>query len=237
MSGWSNPDVTPVRSSGPPRPAPPPGTDGSYAPPPALPLDPFGAQPDGKRRGRIRVVVGLVLSAACLVVTVVAFVQGVSTGQSLGDDAVAQGVVGEDRVVPATFTAPAAGDYTVYVHFDGFREGNDQLQEDTVGDTVCEAALPGGGTATIRGDRQGQSVTLEDNATIGWFSTPAGEVTVTCTYERELRTRARADEVEVLVVAGKPSVGDFVVAFAAAAGLVVGIFVTIWGFQARHRRW
>lgn len=254
MSGWSNPDVTPV---GQPATAPPPPTGAPvvlppaagghgappappprapYVPPSAPPPDPFGSRPTpGRRGGGVRLVLGIAMTAVGAVALAVGIGQAVAAGQDIGDDALGAGAVGEGVSEPLVFDAPAAGDYTVYARFDGFFEEEDTRRERTIGDISCEAALPDGQTARFRGARQGNAVSIGKHSTIGWFSTPPGEVTVTCTYDG--LGRSRADEVELVVVEGTPSIAHFLVLTAGIGALVLGILVTIWGATTRRRRW
>jgi len=240
---WSNPDVTPVGpGAGPPPatsvpvpPAGPPPIPPSEVGPGGVPVDPFGSRPSGRRRGRVRLALGLLVAVVGLVATVVAIVGLASQGSGLTEKAVAQGAVGEGVVVPGAFTAPTAGDYTVYAHFDGFFEEEENQRDRTIADIDCEAALPGGRTATFRGARQGASQTIGSNSTIGWFSTPAGEVTVTCRYRDEVGSRA--DQVELLVVPGRPSVAGLLGLFVGIAGVLLGVLVAVWGWSARRKRW
>lgn len=233
MTGWSNPEVTPVGPAGAaagPGAGPPTGAPG----PGGMPADPFGSRPSGRRRGRVRLALGLLVIVAGAVATTVAVVGLVSDGSGLADRAVAEGAVGEGVVVPAAFTAPEAGDYTVYAHFDGFFEEEENRRDRTIADIDCDAARPDGSTATIRGSRQGASQSIGSNSTIGWFSTPAGDVTVTCRYRRTVGSRA--DQVELLVVEGRPSVTGVLAVFVGIAALVVGLMVAVWGWSARRRR-
>jgi hypothetical protein len=177
-----------------------------------------------------------VVVAVSVVALVVGIVQAAVAGGGLEGDALGVGAVADDEAKDITFTAPAAGDYTVWARFEGFREREENRRDRTVADIVCDIDLPDGDRARIRGERQGHAADVGKHSTIGWFSSPPGEVTVRCAYESYYGTN-RADQVELLVVEGKPSLASFVVLFAAIAGLVLGIFVVVWGFSARSRRW
>jgi hypothetical protein len=238
VSGWSNPEVTPVGQPAPP----PPPTGAPYvpppAPPPAPPADPFGSRPSGRRLGRVRLVLGILVTLAGAVAVTIGIVQAVAAGQDISGSTLGAGAVGEGVSEPVVFDAPAAGDYTIYARFDGLLEEEDTRRERTIGDISCEAALPDGQTARFRGARQGNAVSIGEHSTIGWFSTAPGEVTVTCTYDGLGRTRlTRADEVELVAVEGKPSVTEFLVLAGGITGLVLGIMLAVWGATARHRRW
>lgn len=147
--------------------------------------------------------------------------------------AVAEGRVaglGSEQWVDATFTAPEAGRYTVWLRTDGISEENNR--DTVVAATNCRAELADGSWRAFRGAIQGSSVTIEDRSTVGTFTAPAGEVEVTCKMapfgRRSRYERLRASR-EFVVVPGGPNGGVAAIAWilggsaSLAGGLVIGL--------------
>lgn len=219
MSGWQNPDVTPVGAA-----------PGSLPPAPVAPFgpahDPFGSRPT-RRNGRpFLVALGVLLIVGGVVGFVVGLLDVVGAGGDITADAVATGEVGVGGGVAATFDGQAGEPYTVYVRFGSDLVSDENEQEATVADTVCEVRHPDRRTSVIRGDRQAQSVTIGGRSSIGWFTAQDGETQVVCAYEQGSRysRRNRAGSVGVVVTPGKPSV-----ATAGFLGIGGGVVVTLLG--------
>lgn len=206
-----NPDIVPVGFA---------ATDGPHAP---------------ARRSRrwwlLAAALVLVLGgAASLVIGTVAAVGGALDvdGRAVGEGRVAG--LDSEQWVPARFTAPEPGRYTVWLRTDGIsEEGN---RDAVVAATNCRAELADGSTTTFRGAVQGSSVTIGDRSTVGTFVAPAGEVEVTCRMQpfgkRSRYERLRPSR-ELVVVPGGPGGGIAAMAWivggalAMGAGLVLGI--------------
>jgi hypothetical protein len=231
VSGWQDPDVTPVGAapgSLPPAPAP------TYGPS----HDPFGSRPT-RREGRpVLVAVGVLLLVGGIVGFGVGLLAIIGSGGEITEDAVASGEVGVGGGVAATFDAEAGQPYTVYVRFGSDLVSNANEQEATVEDTVCEIRHPDGRRSSIRGDRQAHSVAIGGRSSIGWFTAQEGETAVVCAYEQGSRStrRNRAGSVAVVVTPGKPSdsIGGFVGVFAGVAVALLGGWAVVRGGRGKR---
>lgn len=233
MSGWHDPDVTPVGAapgSLPPAPAPAHGPS----------HDPFGSRPT-RRKGRpILVIAGVLLLVGGIVASVVGILEIIDSGGDITEDAVATGEVGEGGGVAAAFDAEGGQPYTIYVRFGSDLVSDEAEQDATVADTICEVRHPDGRTSVIRGDRQSSSVSIGGRSTIGWFTAQDvdGETAVVCAYEQGSRTtrRNRAGSVGVVVTPGKPSesVGGFIAVFGGVAVALVGGWALVRGLRGRR---
>lgn len=225
MSGWSNPDVTPV---GPAPGAAPPGPVPTYGPS----SDPFGSRPSRRKARPILVAIGLLLSLGGIAAFVGGLVSVIGSGADVTDEAVATGEVGDGGGVAAAFDAQEGEPYTVYVRFGSDLVSNQNEQESTVADTVCEVRHPQGPPSVLRGDRQAHSVSIGGRSSIGWFTSRGGETQVVCSYEQGSRVSRyhRAGSVGVVVTPGKPS--DSTLGF---VGLTVGVVVALLGGWALLR--
>ena len=230
-----NLDVTPVgRRPGEPPVVPP--TVGRTTTP-----DPFGGRPSVRRRGWLRIVLGAAAVVAGIVATVMGILDAVDTYDKIEGDAVARGVVSESSR-PVRFEVPEGGsrDYTVYLLFPKGNIINRELEEEAaVRDTACQVALPGGGTHSFRGNRQGVSQTIERASTVGHFSSAAGRVRVHCAYATgSRRTRIRRfDSVDYVVTPGKPTIagGGTLLIVGGVFGAIGGGFLFGWGWRGSRR--
>lgn len=233
MSGWTDLDVTPA---GRPAGAPP-----EMAPNPLAPdEDPFGARPSRRRRGWVRIVVGVLAVAGGIAASIAGLVGTLRTGQDIEGRAVARGDVVEDGpITPVAFTVPPGEKraYSVYLLFGGSVSQEPQ-QELTVRDTQCRIRLPGGQTTVFRGARQDTSAEIGQAASVGHFTSAPGRAGAFCHYTVGTRTsrRLRPERVAYVVTPGRPSDG-----FADVALIVGGVFAaTAGGFAiasgARRRR-
>jgi hypothetical protein len=228
-----NLDVTPVGSE--------PGARASEGAvldvPPAH--DPFGSRPTVRRRGWIRILVGVALVVGGIVGTVVGIGDAIGTHDSIEADAVGRGTVSVAGAGLVTFAVPSGErrDYTVYLLFDGI-ESNSTIQELAVRDTGCVATMPDGVQTTFRGARQGVSQTVGHSASVGHFSSQPGRVNVQCSYTSgTLRSqRRRPDAVPYVVTPGKPTAlgGGVVTIIGGVFGAIVGGFLVAWGWRRRR---
>jgi hypothetical protein len=235
MADWPNLDVTPVRQE-----------PGAAPPGPSTPLapshDPFGSRPTTRRRGWVRIVLGLAAVVAGIVAGVLGIVQAVDERARIESDAVARGVVRDGGLgEPLTFTVPAGGDqdYSVYLIFEG-KVSQEPDQELAVRDTGCAATLPNErGEVTFRGARQGVSNTIGQASTVGHFSTPPGRVEIRCGYTSSTRgsRRVRPDSVRYVVTPGKPSgaIGGVLLILGGVFVALGGGFLAAWGWRGRRR--
>jgi hypothetical protein len=191
--------------------------------------------PARRHRPRWLLAVAIVLGVG----GVAALAVGVSEafGGSLDVDgrAVARGRVaalGSEQWEPATFTAPAAGRYTVWLRTDGISE--EGSRDVVVAATSCRAELADGTTSTFRGAVQGSSVTIGDRATVGTFVAPAGEVEVICRMQpfgRRSRYERLREERDIVVVPGGPGGGFTAVLW------ILGGTAAVTGAVAVGLRW
>lgn len=234
MPDWTNLDVTPVGQapgSGPPGPstAAPPGGD------------PFGSRPSRRRRGWIRVVLGVVVLVGGCVAAIGGIVRAVDERDRIESGAVARGVVTavapeEERV---TFEVPDRDrrDYTVYLLFEGV-VSKEPEQELAVRDTGCTATLPSGDQTTFRGSRQNVSSSVGQASSVGHFSAAPGTVAIRCAYVSSSRRsrRQRPDSVAYVVTPGKPAAltGTLAIVGGVFAALAGG-FLSAWGWRGRRQ--
>lgn len=209
---------------------------------PARPEEAFGdGPPPGRRRGRIRVVAGVLLVIVGIAGVVGGIVRAVGDSARIEDDAVGRGVLREGASPDAVvFTVPDGGsqDYTVYLRLGGLGvEADDQSL--VAGDVSCDVRLPNEGRTGFSGSRQGVSVALGSSVSVGHFSSGPGRVRVRCAFDRG-DSRAgviRAGDVPFVVTAGRPSgaIGGVIAIIGGAFVLAFGIGIAIWGFVATRR--
>lgn len=192
-----------------------------------------------RRRGWVRVVVGIALLVAGIAVAVVGILDAVGSHGQIEGDAIARGTITE-TAQPVTFDVPDGGkrDYTVYVIFPKGNFVNRELEEDAaVRTTECRATRPDGDTHTFRGSRQGISETIGRASTIGYFTSVPGRVRLHCAYTAgSLRSeRRRFDSVPYVVTPGKPSGGATLLIVAGVFGAIGGGFLAGWGLLGKRR--
>ena len=119
----------------------------------------------GRKRGPIRVLLGLLMLVAGALGVVVGIAGAVNARASIEDDAVASAPLGQ----PTSFEAPGGERYTVYVI-----AGRAPIRSSVA--SSCET----GGGARFSGSRQGTSVTLGNASSVGRFDAPAGTVDIFC---------------------------------------------------------
>jgi hypothetical protein len=181
---------------------------------------------------------GALLLVGGIVASIVGILAIIDSGGRVTGDAVAEGQVGVGGGVPATFTSTRGEPYTVYVLFGSAVVSDENEQQATVQDTICEVRHPDGRTSVIRGDRQAHSTTIGNRSSIGWFTAQDGETDVVCAYEQGSRfSRAnRAGDVRVVVTPGKPSdsLGGFVAVFGGVAVALLGVWALVRGLRGRR---
>ncbi len=205
--------------------------------------DPFGSRPSVRRRGWVRLALGVVLLLGGVVATGAGILEAVDTYGKIEDDAVARGVIQDGRAAQALeFTVPDGGkrDYTVYLIFDDGNYVNRELEEDAaVRSTVCQATRADETSASFTGSRQGASVRIERSASIGHFAAVPGSVRVGCAYGPSSRRseRRRPDRVDYVVTPGKPSVagGGTLLIVGGVFGAIGGGFLFAWGWRGSRR--
>jgi hypothetical protein len=166
--------------------------------------------PTRRKRGWIRVFIGLVLIAAGIISIVLGIVRIVGEVDKIQDDAVARGFLGE----PVTFTAAQPDDYTIYV-----------LSGPDVSGIACRVAPAGGQTTTLSGAGQDVEYTVGSASSIGRFETGPGEVEVRC---------EPGGPFEYIVTPGTPSiVRDILALLGGAFAIFIGIPLLIWGLIGR----
>jgi len=150
-------------------------------------------------------------------------------GTDVKGDAVASGRVaalGGPRTPGVVFVAPAEGRYTVWLSSSGVI--NDLNRDRIIAATNCSAAFARGGSVRFRGARQGSSVTLGSNSTVGVFTAPEGRVGVACHQEPFGRRRGQnvlRRERTFRVVPGDPGGdwSDWILLFAGIGALVLAV--------------
>jgi hypothetical protein len=230
-----NLDVTPVgRQAGEPVEAPKPV--GRNTTP-----DPFGSRPSVRRRGWLRMVLGVAALVGGIVVAVFGILEAVESSGNIEGDAVARGTVSVGAQ-PLTFDVPAGGtrDYTVYLIFPKGNFVNRELEEDAaVRTTTCRATRPGGDTHTFRGSRQGVAQTIGRASTVGHFASAPGQVRLHCAYVDGSRrsNRRRFDSVPYVVTPGKPTFtgGGTLLIVGGVFGAIGGGFLFGWGWKGSRR--
>jgi hypothetical protein len=208
--------------------------------------DPFGSLPSVRRRGWVRIVLGVACLVAGVVATVVGIAQTAEKGDKITADAVARGVLAATDGAagpPVRFAVPAGGErsYTVYLLFDPDNVVNREREEAAaVRDSRCQVRLPNERVVAFGGNAQGVSNSIGRATTVGSFSSPAGGVEVRCAYgEGTYRSRIqRPDRVPYVVTPGSPD------GFGGGSGLVLagvtvaiaGGFLAGWGWRGSRRR-
>jgi hypothetical protein len=191
-----------------------------------------------RRRRPVALAFGIVLILAGVVLGVLGILALVEESGPDDEDVVAEGTVaaldGPDGEV-ARFTSGGADDFTVWVHTTAISSTD---RESVVAATACEAEFGADQDANFRGSRQGTSVTVGDESTVGWFTAAEGTVEVRCRQEpfgRVGRHRVLRGEPDFKVVRGKPSVPlrGFLLLSAGIILLVVGIYPLTRGIQGR----
>jgi hypothetical protein len=94
------------------------------------------------------------------------------------DQAVAGGTIAALDDEPSRELFEGEGDYTVWLDTDGVARAN--RRDTIVAATNCVALFEDGESARFRGARQGSSVTVGDQSTIGTFYAPAGSIRLSC---------------------------------------------------------
>lgn len=210
---------------------------------PTRPEDAFGNPGGGRprRRGWIRLVVGVLLALVGIAGVVGGIAKAVGDSARIDDDAVARGVVREVRWPdPVSFVVPDGDrrDYTVYLRLGGVVTDSDD-QSLVASDTACVVRLPNAEQTGFSGARQGVSVTLGASVSVGHFSSRPGRVRLSCVLNRGTpRSRAvRGDGVPFVVTAGRPSgaIGGVVAIFAGIVVLLLGGGLAVWGLVATRR--
>ena len=209
MGLWHDPDVTPAGQ--------PPGA-GAGAAPPYSGYDPFGARPTRRKRGWVRVAIGIVLILGGFAAIAAGIVFAVGERDRIETEAVARGATGE----PLAFTADEPGDYTVFL-IGAF--GDSTRTERVVARTACVVAFSVG-ARQFSGSRQGFSITLGSAASIGHFDAPAGDVELQC---------QGPGFGEIVVTPGRPGIGLALGGiFGGAVSILAGIGLLIWGLIGRR---
>lgn len=253
MTGWTDPDVTPVGGATPPPDgAPSRSADRAQAeaafgrPAPSRARarrdDPFGSGSSRRRRGWIRIGLGVLLLVGGIGAAIFGIVQATTEYDRIDEDAVARGTVRDTaRPDALRFVSPGPGrrDYTVYLRTGGL--GLDSDDEDlTVRDTACVATMPDGVETRFRGARQDIAVTLGSAASVGHFSSQPGTVRVVCAYSSGSRgsRRVRPDAVPFVVTTGRPTLigGGVLTIVGGVTVALLGGFVLAWGLRGSTRR-
>ncbi len=171
-----------------------------------------------RKRGWVRVAIGVLLIVAGSAALVAGIVAAVGARDRIESDAVARGAPGE----PLTFRAAAPGDYTVFL-IGSF--GDSTAVERAVGRTACLAAFDVG-ARQFSGSRQGFSITLGSASSIGHFDAPAGNVSVRCDGP---------GSGEIVVSPGRPGIGIAIAGIIGGAVLgLSGLGLLIWGLIGRR---
>jgi hypothetical protein len=124
---------------------------------------PVGA-PMRRKRGWIRVLVGLTMIVLGALAVVVGIAGAVNARANIEDDAVARAPLGQ----PTSFDGEAGTRYTVYVI--------SRRADSIVGRTGCQTSSGG----RFSGARQGTSVTLGSASSVGRFDGVAGTIDIVC---------------------------------------------------------
>jgi hypothetical protein len=203
--------------------------------------DPFGSRHRERGPGWLRIVAGLLIVLGGIGLTVYGIAGAVDAAGKVEGDAVGRATVRDNEVRDVVrFTVPEGERrrYTVWMLFDGYTS-NDDLRELMVRDTGCAVDLPGGDETRFRGARQGTSVVLGDAATVGTFTSAAGEVRVRCAYiTGTLRSeRRRESGVPYVVTPGGPSEfgSDVLLIVGGVFGAIGGGIIAAWGWSRRRR--
>ena len=214
---WSDPDVRPA----------------------GVARDHGGAPVTRHVRGWVRIVVGTVGLSAGVALAVLGILASVDHRSRALDDAVARGVLeGVGPTEPVTFVAGEGTGHEFTIYLDTPGGGNEVHLEREVQSTTCEVKRADGTAATVLGRLQGVASDIGGLRSVGGFSAPTGETTVTCGWRDPGRQdRGRADARTFVVSPGAPSeagrgvlltLGGVTVALAGGALLA-------WGIHGRHR--
>jgi hypothetical protein len=168
--------------------------------------------PMRRKRGWIRVLVGLALIAAGIVAVVTSVVDIVGERDRIESEAVARGLLGE----PLTFAAAEQSDYTVYLLSGaGF-----------VTQTNCVVSLAGGGQTTFSGSNQGVNYEIGSATSVGRFDAGAGDTEIRCEPQAP---------VEYVVTPGEPAIVRAVLLIVGGAFVILaGIGLLIWGLIGKR---
>ncbi len=182
--------------------------------------------------GRKRIGVGAVLVVVGVVGLVVGIVQAVQPDSDLLAEAVDTARTVEGGLLDVE--AESAGDYTIYVVVPTGHLHSDDVpgvQQEAVHSVTCAVERPGEEPLTIRGDRHLTGQSTDDAASVGWFSTGAGEVRATCEVGDGDEGRT------VLLVPGKPSIwaGGAVMAVGGSLIGLLGGALACWGAANRQK--
>lgn len=187
--------------------------------------------PPAAGAGKVRMGLGVLLMVAGVAGLVVGIVQAAAPDTDVLADAVAR----TDRIEGGVLEADvAAGDLTVFVvvPVGGLEdEAAARVQDGVVEDVRCVVDRPGDDPLTLRGGGLAHGVSTDEVSSVGWFSTGAGTVTVTCsTSDPEDADRALA------LVPGRPSVwaGGVVASVGGLAIGALGCLLAWWGWRARQ---
>ncbi|MDA0163618.1 hypothetical protein OM076_25315 [Solirubrobacter ginsenosidimutans] len=176
------------------------------------------AGPTRRKRGPLRIIVGLALLIAGGVAVVIGITGAVTARSAIEDNAVARAPLGQ----PTSFRAEAGQRYTVYVIFSGGVFSNTDRQEQIIARTACETSSG----AQFRGAFQGSSVTLGSASTVGRFTAPGGEISVNCA--------GPSTDAYVVTPGGTGIFRSIIEIIAGAFGAVGGLLLLIWGLIGRR---
>jgi hypothetical protein len=186
-----------------------------------------------RRRNPVWLVLAILLGAAGIAGPVWFVVEQLDNAPGR-DEAVAAGTIAavdESEGTPVRFDGE--GDYTVWLDSDGVVRSN--RRETVVSATNCEALFENGDSARFRGARQGASVTIGDQATIGTFDAPAGAVELRCRllpFGRYGNRFLLRNERPFFVTPGSPSVGTL--PWVGLFGGIVALILAVMAF-GRYR--
>lgn len=214
---WSDPDVRPA----------------------GVARGPDGAPLTQRERGWVRIVVGAVALLAGVGLAVAGILESVDHRAEALDAAVARGLLeGVGPTEPVTFVAGEGNGHEFTIYLDTPGGGNDVQLEREVQSTTCEVERADGSHATVLGRLQGVASDIGGLRSVGGFSAPPGETTVTCGWRDPGRQdRGRADSRTFVVSPGSPaSAAQGVVWTLGGVGVALaGGAVLAWGIHGRHR--
>lgn len=217
--GWSDSEMTPDRDAV--------GADLAHGP-----AAPAPAGPRRKRKGRVPLIIGIVLWLIAAPLIVFGVVGTVDTFDTIHSDSTPRGVLsarGDDRPVSVRIGDPEPTKHTVYLLTDG--RGLDSDRADLLASrTTCVATLPNERRVTMAGSDQGVSANLGGAVTVGSFTSPAGLVVVACAYTGNPPMGAPA-ALEFAVAPGSPSdaIGPVFMIVAGGLASVAGLVLIIIG--------
>lgn len=215
---WTDPDVTPV----------------------GVAVDHTGRPVSRHRRGWARIVVGALLLVGGLVLAVSGVLASIDVRSDAFDDAVGEGrLEGVGPTEPVRFVVDEATgeDFTIFL--DTPDTGNSTHLDREVQSTECTVERSDGTEQEVLGRIQGVASDIGGLRSVGGFSAPPGETTVTCGWRPpSLRLdRGRADSRPFLVSPGAPSqaAGGVVAVLAGVGAALAGGALLAWGLHGRHR--